>query len=59
MQIPNYFLYSTVLDQICTTICQARLLMRSKLKQYIGLVDEAEVRLYIYSICLIRIHVYY
>ena len=42
-----YFLYSTVLDQIRTTICQARLLMRSKLKQYSGLVDEAEVRLYI------------
>ena len=40
-------MYSTVLDQIRITICQARLLTRSKLKQYIGLVDEAEVRLYI------------
>ena len=31
-----------VLGQIRTACCQARLLMRQKLKQYIGLVDVAE-----------------
>ena len=36
-------LYSVVCDQIRITACQARLLMRSKLKQYIGLVAKAEV----------------
>lgn len=31
-----------VLGQIRTTVCQAQLLMRQKLKQYIGLVEQAE-----------------
>ena len=31
-----------VLGQIRTTVCQAQLLMRQKLKQYIGLVGQAE-----------------
>ena len=31
-----------VLGQIRTTVCQAQLLMRKKLKQYMSLVDEAE-----------------
>ena len=31
-----------VLGQIRTTVCQAQLLMRKKLKQYISLVEEAQ-----------------
>ena len=29
-------------DQIRTTVCQAQLLMRKKMRQYFGLVDTAE-----------------
>lgn len=32
----------SALGQIRTTVCQARLLVRSKLKQYLGLVEGAE-----------------
>lgn len=35
-------LHHTVLGQIRTTVCQAQLLMRKKLKQYMSLVDEAQ-----------------
>lgn len=31
-----------VLGQIRTTVCQAQLLMRKKLKQYLSLVEEAQ-----------------
>ncbi len=34
--------YYAVLGQVRTTIGQGRLLMRQKLKQYLGLVEEAE-----------------
>ena len=36
--------HCTVLGQLRTTVCQARLLMRQKLKQYLGLVDTAETQ---------------
>ena len=36
------FVVFAVLGQIRTTVCQAQLLMRKKLKQYIGLVEEAQ-----------------
>ena len=40
--IGSSFLPCAVLGQIRTTVCQAQLLMRQKLKQYIGLVGQAE-----------------
>lgn len=40
--IVGFFCLFLVLGQIRTTSCQGRLLMRKKLKQYIGLVDMAE-----------------
>ena len=32
-----------VIEQIRITVCQAQLLVRSKMKQYLGLVEKAEV----------------
>ena len=42
--LPNliFWLVSAVLGQIRTTVCQAQLLMRKKLKQYMSLVDQAQ-----------------
>ena len=46
------FLFSlSVVDQIRTTVCQAQLLVRSKLKQYLGLVEKAEVNSHHLSLC--------
>lgn len=36
------FSFVTVLGQIRTTVCQAQLLMRKKLKQYMDLVEQAQ-----------------